>query len=157
MGVVQLNVWIPEGLSEHLKQRSKEEGRAMNRIIAELIVEDIARRRNEFIERDLVTIIQEMIKAEFRRASTQLRCDLRADCEYLVESSLDNLYDQYDWLVDLILSSARNVRIVRRLVYVSLVKAYDSSVANEVYDEAKAQAQQEFPKRRRSRRKNRKE
>jgi len=148
----QLNVWLPEELRKHVERRAKEEECGMNQIVADLIREDIARQSNEFVERGLLTALQEMIRREVHQASAQLRFDVRTDCEQFVESSFGNLSDQYDWLGDLLLSSARNVRIVRRLMYVSLVRTYGLNAANEVYDEAKERAQQVagYKKRKRS-------
>lgn len=145
---VQLNVWIPEDLRNHVAQRAKDEKRGQKAIIADLIREDIARRNGELVTQNALVVVQEIIAAEIRQAHAQLHRDLREDREQEAETFFERLKKQFDRLAGLTVMAVRNGGITRSLTYTSLSKAYGSEFAKQVYDHAREKAHQDYcPKR----------
>lgn len=141
---VQLNVWIPEDLRNHVTQRAKDEKRGQNAIIADLIREDIARRSGEFVTQNALIVVQEIVAAEIRQAHAQLRRDLREDREQEAENFFERLKKQFDRLAGLTVMSVRNGGIARRMMYSAISKAFDPPFAKAVYDRAREKAQEEL-------------
>lgn len=140
----QLNVWIPEELRNHIERRAKEEKRGMNTIIADLIRNDIARSNKDFVERNSLAAIREIVTAEICQAHAQLRRDLRDDREHEIESFFERLKKQFDRLAGLTVMSVRNGGIARRMIYSAISKAFDPPFAKAVYDHARQKAQEEL-------------
>jgi len=148
MALTQLNVWIPEELKNYIAQRAQAENRGMNAIISELIQQDIARRDNQFVESNNLTVLREALSAEIRQAHAQLRRDLREDREHETERLQVQFRKQIDRLAGLTVNAIRNGSITRRLTYVILSKAYGTSFATRAYEDAREKAHQELlPKR----------
>lgn len=140
----QLNVWIPKDLRAYVAQRAEDEHCGMNTIVATLIREDIARRHGEFVERHSLLAIQEIVAAELRQVTAQLRRDLREDREYEADSFFERLKKQFDRLAGLSVISVRNGGIARRMIYSAISKAFDPPFAKAVYDRAREKAQEEL-------------
>ncbi len=73
----QLNVWIPEDYRDYIAKRAEEEHCGMNKIVSDLIRDDIARRKGEFAQSASLLLLQEMIQKEFHQNHIQLRQQLR--------------------------------------------------------------------------------
>src|SRR5690242_17695253 len=85
----QLNIWIPEALRNYLAQRSEQEHRGMNTIVAELIREDMARHNGELSEQSSLAVIRDIVASELQKTRAQLRLELREDRECEAESQLE--------------------------------------------------------------------
>lgn len=144
METKQLNVWVPEEYRNHVATRAEEEQCGMNKIIADLIRDDIARRNGEFTQQTSLVVLQEMISTEFYKAHAQLRQNLRADREEERESWLEYLKKQFDRIAGLAVFSTRNGGISRRLLYTLIAKAHGGQFAKEAYDHAAAKTQEEL-------------
>ena len=79
METKQLNVWIPEEYRNWVAERAEKENCGMNKIIADLIRDDIARHKEEFIQQASLVVLQEIIAREIHQTHAQLRQHLRAD------------------------------------------------------------------------------
>jgi len=144
MKTKQLNVWIPEDLRGYVATRAEKEECHMNDIITELIRDDIARRNGQLIERNILIVLQEIMVAEIRHAHIQLRLDLRGDWQREVVSFFERIQRSVDRLLRFLEMTVRSSSMTRRLIYASLAKAYGSSFARAVYDDAKEKVQEEL-------------
>jgi hypothetical protein len=140
----QLNVWIPEDLRNYVAQRAEREKSTMNKIIAELIRQDMALRNGELVEENSLVILRELVAAELRQAQAQLRHDLREDRALETEAQRDWLKKQVDRLAGLLVMAVRNSSITRRLIYAVLSKSFGIDFAQKAYENAKEKAHQEL-------------
>jgi len=144
----QLNVWIPEEYRDHIAERAEEEHCGMNKIVSDLIRDDIARRKGEFSQSASLLLLQEMIQKEFHQNHIQLRDQLRQQLrEDRAEERADlreYLKKQFDRLAGLTISSIRNGGIAYRLVYTVLAKAHGGPFAKEAYGIAEKRANEEL-------------
>ena len=144
MSEKQLNVLIPEELRNYVSQRAEREKCGMNKVIAELIRQDMAQRNGDIGERNNLAVIREIVAVEIHQAHAQLRRDLREDRAQEADSHREWLHKQMDRLAGLMIISVRNGGIARRLVYTVLSKAYGPSFAKLAYDDAREKAHQEL-------------
>ncbi|HEU5382220.1 MAG TPA: Arc family DNA-binding protein [Ktedonobacteraceae bacterium] len=132
----QLNVWIPEELRDYIAERAEEEGCGMNKIVADLIRNDIAQRKGEFTRQTSLTVLQEILVRELHQTHAQLRQHLREDRAEEREDLWETLKKQFDRVAGLTVNATRNGGIARRLLYVLLSKTHGSNFAKEAYDYA---------------------
>jgi malate synthase len=140
----QLNIWIPEDVKNYLSQRADEEKRGMNMIVTDLLRQEIARKSGEVVETQALPVIREIVAAEVRQATAQLRRDLREDRQQEEEDRRDFLRKQIDRIAALTVQAVRNASITRRLVYTVLAKSFGATYASKTYDDAKEKAYQEL-------------
>jgi hypothetical protein len=144
----QLNVWIPEEYRNYVAERAEDEQCGMNKIIADLIRDDIARRHGDLAQAATLAVFQEIIVRELGQANAQLRQQLRDDRETEREDLQVSLRKQFDRLAGLAVSSIRNGGVARRLVYTVLAKAHGGAFAKEAYEHAEKKTNEELtPKR----------
>jgi hypothetical protein len=136
METKQLNVWIPEEYRNWIADRAEKENCGMNKIVADLIREDIARHNEEFMQDASLIVLQEVLAKELRQTHAQLRQHLRADRAEEREDFWETLKKQFDRLAGLTVNATRNGGIARRLVYILLSKAHGSNFAKEANDYA---------------------
>lgn len=133
METKQLNVWIPEEYRNWVAERAEKENCGMNKIIADLIRDDIARRKGEFTQQATLTVLQEMIVRELHQTHAQLRQQLREDRAEERADLREYLKKQFDRLAGLTVWSIKNGGIAYRLVYTVLAKAHGGPFAKETY------------------------
>jgi hypothetical protein len=136
METKQLNVWIPEEYRNWIAERAEKENCGMNKIIADLIRDDIARHKEEFIQNASLLVLQEMLAKEIHQTHAQLRQRLREDRAEEREDLWETMKKQFDRLAGLTVNATRNGGIARRLVYILLSKAHGSQFAKEAHDYA---------------------
>ena len=140
METKQLNVWIPEEYRDYIAEKAEEEHCGMNRIISDLIRDDIARKKGEFAQSASLLLLQEMIQKEFHQNHIQLRQQLREQLREDRAEERDDLREylkkQFDRLAGLTVSSIKNGGIAFRLVYTVLAKAHGGPFAKEAYEHA---------------------
>lgn len=140
----QLNVWIPEELRTYVAQRAEEDDCGMNKIVADLIRQEMARRHGQLAEHSSLAVFREMVASELQKSSAQLRSDLREDREYEAQSAREWFKKQVDRLAGLTIMAVRSSSIARRLSYAVLSKSFGSDFAQKAYDNAKEKAHQEL-------------
>ena len=137
METKQLNVWIPEEYRNWVAERAEEEQCGMNKIVSDLIRDDIARRKGEFSQSASLLLLQEMIQKEFHQnhihLREQLRQQLREDRAEERADFREYLKKQFDRLAGLTVWSIKNGGIAYRLVYTVLAKAHGGPFAKETY------------------------
>jgi hypothetical protein len=136
METKQLNVWIPEEYRNWIADRAEKENCGMNKIIADLIRDDIARHKEEFIQNASLLVLQEMLAKEIHQTHAQLRQRLREDRAEEREDLWETMKKQFDRLAGLTVNATRNGGIARRLVYILLSKTHGSQFAKEAHDYA---------------------
>jgi hypothetical protein len=146
----QLNVWIPEEYRDYIAERAEEERCGMNKIVADLIRDDIARRKGEFTQNASLIILQEMLARELHQSQAQLRQQLREDREEEAQGAREYLKKQFDRLAGLAVSSIKNGGIARRLVFTVLAKAHGGSFAKEAYEYAEKRTNEELTPKKKS-------
>jgi hypothetical protein len=150
MGTKQLNVWIPEEYRNWVAERAEAENCGMNKIIADLIREDIARRKGEFTQQAALAVLQEMLVKELRQAHVQLRQQLREDRAEEREDERGYLKKQFDRLAGLTVFAIKNGGIARRLIYTVLAKAHGGPFAKEAYQHAEEKTNEELAPRKKT-------
>lgn len=142
---VRLNIWISEESKDYLEQRKDAESKpGMNVIVEELIRADMARRQGKVIEQQALPAITEIVRAEVRHATADLRRELRQDRELEHIAERDFLRKHFDRVAGLIVHSIRNSGIARRLTYSLLAKAYGAPFALQMFEDAKEKAKLEL-------------
>src|SRR4029077_15731502 len=101
MEIKQLNVWIAEEYRNWVADRAENEQCGMNKIISELIRDDIARKKGAFTQDATVAMLQEMLVKELHLAHAQLRQQLREDRAEESENRQAFLKKQVDRLAGL--------------------------------------------------------
>ncbi len=144
METKQLNVWIPEEYRDWVAARAEEEQCGMNKIIAELIRDDIARQKGAFTQNASLSVFQDMLTRELHQTHAQLRRQLREDREEEKGEVRDYLKKQFDRLAGLTVLANRSGGIARRLLYTLLAKAHGAQFAKEVYEHAEAKTNEEL-------------
>lgn len=140
----QLNVWVQDEYRDYIAERAEQENCGMNKIIADLIREDMARRQGAFTQAATLEVWQEMLIKELHQTHAQLRQQLREDRAEEREDVQGYLKKQFDRLAGLTISAIRNGGIARRLVFTTLAKAHGGQFAREAYDHAEKKANEEL-------------
>jgi uncharacterized protein YqeY len=144
----QLNIWIQEDYKDYIASRAEEEKCGMNKIVSDLIRDDIARRKGEFTQNAALAVLQEMLVKELHQTHAQLRQQLREDRAGEREDLQAYLKKQFDRLAGLTVNAIRNGGVARRLIYTVLAKAHGSPFAKEAYQHAEEKTNEELaPKR----------
>jgi gamma-glutamylcysteine synthetase len=144
-GTVQLNVWISVEARQHLDERFKEEGRHLNEQIEDLIRKDMAVHHGEIVEQQSLPVISEIIETKLRKATAQLRSDLREDMQLEMIEQIKTITRNSDnRLASLIVRAVRDAGIIRRLLYVLVAKTHGAAFATEAYENAREKAGQEL-------------
>jgi predicted HicB family RNase H-like nuclease len=144
METKQLNVWIPEEYRDYVAERAEKEKCGMNKIIADLIRDDIARRKGEFTQNAALAVLQEMLVKELHQTHAQLRQQLREDREEEREDQQGYLKKQFDRLAGLTVTSIKHGGIARRLIFTVLAKAHGGPFAREAYQHAEERTLEEL-------------
>jgi hypothetical protein len=133
----QLNVWIAEEYKDYIAERAEEEHCGMNKIVSDLIRDDIVRRKGDVAQSASLLLLQEMLRKEFHQNHIQLRDQLRQQLrEDRAEERADlreYLKKQFDRLAGLAVWSIKNGGIAYRLVYTVLAKGHGGPFAKEAY------------------------
>ncbi|QBD80456.1 hypothetical protein EPA93_32585 [Ktedonosporobacter rubrisoli] len=144
----RVDAWIPEELKQYLAERAERENRGMNGLLADLIRQEQAREQGSIIEQQSLPIIREIVSSELRQQLAGVRRQLR---EEIVSEVTDEVKDtslkHANRLAGLIVRTARDSAIARRLLYVVLAKAYGPDFALKAYEDAREKAGQELAKR----------
>lgn len=140
----QLNVWLPEEYRDYIAGRAEEERCGMNKIISDLIRDDIVRRKGEFTQNASLLVLQEMIAKELHHTHAQLRQQLREDRAEEREDLQCYLKKQFDRLAGLVVNAIRNGGVARRLVYTVLAKAHGGPFAKEAYEYAEKRTNEDL-------------
>lgn len=146
----QLNVWIPEEYRNWIAERAEQENCGMNKIIADLIRDDIARHKEEFTQNASLLVLQEMLAREIHQTHTQLRQHLRADRAEEREDSWELFKKQFDRLAGLVVNATRNGGIARRMLYILLSKTHGSNFAKEAHVYAEKKTSEDLTPKRKS-------
>lgn len=150
METKQLNVWISEEYRNWIAERAEKEQCGMNKIVADLIREDIARHNEEFTQNASLLVLQEILAKELRQTHAQLRQHLREDRAEEREDLWELFKKQFDRLAGLTVSAIRNGGIARRLLYILLSKAHGSNFAKEAHDYAEKKTNEDLAPKRKS-------
>ena len=141
----RLDVWIPAGLRDYVEQEAGREDRPMNALAGELLAHAIAHRRGEVIEQQSLPIIREIIQTELRKATAQLRTDLREDLQLEIVAEIKSLGRRSDdRLAALLVRAIRDAQISRRLVFTLLARTFGTQFATEAYDNAREKTGQDL-------------
>jgi gamma-glutamylcysteine synthetase len=144
-GTVQLNVWISVEARQYLDERFKEEGRHLNEQIEDLIRKDMAVHHGEIVEQQSLPVISEIIETKLRKATAQLRSDLREDMQLEMIEQIKTITRNSDnRLASLIVRAVRDAGIIRRLLYALVAKTHGAAFATEAYENAREKAGQEL-------------
>ena len=144
-GAVQLNVWISLEAKQHLDERFKQEGRHLNEQIEDLIRKDMAIHHGEIVEQQSLPVISEIIETKLRKATAQLRSDLREDMQLEMIEQIKTITRNSDnRLASLIVRAVRDAGIIRRLLYALMAKTHGAAFATEAYENAREKAGQEL-------------
>lgn len=135
---VQLNVWIDKKYKDQLEQWKQGENKpGMNIIIEELIEAEMARRSGKVIEQQSLPVIREIVRAEVREATAELRRELRLDRELEQTALRDYLHKGFDRIVGLTIHAIRNAGFAQRYGYSLLAKLVNPDFAQKVLEDAK--------------------
>ncbi len=141
----RLDVWIHAGLRDYVAQEAMREGRPMNALADDLLAHAIAHRQGEVIEQQSLPIIREIIQTELRKATAQLRTDLREDLQVELVAEIKAIGRRSDdRLAALLVRAIRDAQISRRLVFVLLAKTFGTQFATEAYDNAREKTGQDL-------------
>src|SRR6266496_2913146 len=144
-GAVQLNVWISVEAKGYLDERFKQEGRHLNEQIEDYIRQDMAVHHGEIVEQQSLPVISETIEAKLRKATAQLRTDLRNDMQLEMIEQIKTITRNSDnRLASLIVRAVRDAGIIRRLLYALMAKTFGPEFARDAYENAQAKAGQEL-------------
>ena len=144
-GTMQLNVWISVQAKQHLDERFKQEGRHLNEQIEDLIRKDMAIHHGEIVEQQSLPVISEIIETKLRKATAQLRSDLREDMQLEMIEQIKTITRNSDnRLASLIVRAVRDAGIIRRLLYALVAKTHGAAFATEAYESAREKAGQEL-------------
>ena len=147
-GTVQLNVWISVEAKQHLDERFKQEGRHLNEQIEDYIRQDMAVHHGEIVEQQSLPVISEVIETKLRKATAQLRTDLREDMQLEMIEQIKTITRNSDnRLASLIVRAVRDSGIIRRLLYALVAKTHGAAFATEAYESAREKAGQELASR----------
>ncbi len=147
-GTVQLNVWISVEAKAYLDERFKQEGRHLNEQIEDYIRQDMAVHHGEIVEQQSLPMISEIIETKIRKATAQLRTDLREDMQLEMIEQIKTITRNSDnRLAGLIVRAVRDSGIIRRLLYALVAKTHGTAFATEAYDDAREKAGQELASR----------
>lgn len=150
METKQLNVWIEEEYRDYIANRAKDEHCGMNKIVSDLIRDDIARRKGEFTQNATLAVLQEMMAKEIRQTHAQLRQQLREDRAEEREGEQSYLKKQFDRLAGLTVSAIRNGGVARCLLFTLLAKAHGGQFARQAYDHAEKKISEELAPRKKT-------
>ena len=147
-GTVQLNVWISVEAKQHLDERFKHEGRHLNELMEDYILQDLAVHHGEIVEHQSLPVISELIETKLRKATAQLRADLREDMQLEIIEPIKTITRNSDnRLASLIVRAVRDAGIIRRLLYALVAKTHGAAFATEAYESAREKAGQELSSR----------
>ena len=147
-GTVQLNVWISIEAKGYLDERFKQEGRHLNEQIEDYIRQDMAVHHGEIVEQQSLPVISEIIETKLRKATAQLRTDLREDMQIEIIEQIKTITRNSDnRLASLIVRAVRDAGIIRRLLYALVAKTHGADFATEAYESAREKAGQELASR----------
>lgn len=147
-GTVQLNVWISVEAKQYLDERFKQEGRHLNEQIEDYIRQDMAVHHGEIVEQQSLPVISEIIETKLRKATAQLRSDLREDMQLEIIEPIKIITRNSDnRLASLIVRAVRDAGIIRRLLYALVAKTHGAAFATEAYESAREKAGQELASR----------
>lgn len=150
METKQLNIWIDEEYRDYIAKRASDEHCGMNKIISDLIRDDIARRSGEFTQNANLAVFQEMLAKELYQTHAQLRQQLREDHAEEREDVQAYFKKQFDRLAGLTVSSIRNGGVARRLIFTLLAKAHGGPFAREAYEHAEKKTNEELAPRKKA-------
>jgi gamma-glutamylcysteine synthetase len=147
-GKLQLNIWISEDVKRYLDDRSEQEDRHRYELIEELIRKDMAVHHGESVEQHSLPVISEIIETRLRKATAQLRTDLREDMQLEIIEQIKTITRNSDnRLASLIVRVVRDSGIIRRLLYALVAKTHGAVFATEAYESAREKAGQELASR----------
>ena len=147
-GTVQLNVWISVEAKHYLDERFQREGRHLNEQIEDYIRQDMAVHHGEIVEQQSLPVISEIIETNLRKATAQLRTDLREDMQLEIIEQIKTITRNSDnRLASLIVRAVRDAGIIRRLLYALVAKTHGATFATEAYESAREKAGQELASR----------
>lgn len=147
-GRIQLNVWITREAKLHLDERYKREGCYYTEQIEEYIRQDMAVHHGEIVEQQSLPMISEIIETKLRKATAQLRSDLREDMQLEMIEQIKTITRNSDnRLASLIVRAVRDAGIIRRLLYALVAKMHGAAFATEAYESAREKAGQELASR----------
>src|SRR5260370_24522265 len=120
---VQLNVWIEKQYKDQLEQWKQDENKpGMDIIIEELIAAEIARRSGKVVEQQSLPVIREIVRAEVREATAELRRELRLDRELEQTAQRDYLRKSFDRIAALTIHTIRSSGFAHRYSFALLRK-----------------------------------
>ena len=149
MEQLQLNVWISEDVKQYLDERSGREDRHLVR--ADRRTHSAKTWRyitGRVIEQHSLPVISEIIETKLRKATAQLRTDLREDMQLEIIEQIKTITRNSDnRLASLIVRAVRDTGIIRRLLYALVAKTHGAAFATEAYESAREKAGQELASR----------
>lgn len=144
----QLNVWIDGDLKDALTERAEREGKKLKELVEHILRQDIARERGEIIEQQSLPVISEILESKLRKATAQLRNDLREDMQFEMIEQIKTITRNSDnRLAGLIVRTVRDAGIIRRMLYALVAKTHGTDFASEAYESAREKAGQELSSR----------
>jgi gamma-glutamylcysteine synthetase len=147
-GTVQLNVWISVDAKRYLDERYEQEGLHLNEQIEDYIRQHMAVHHGEIVEQHSLPVISEILETRLRKATAQLRSDLREDMQLEMIEQLKTITRNSDnRLASLIVRTVRDTGIIRRLLYALVAKTHGAAFATEAYESAREKAGQELASR----------
>jgi gamma-glutamylcysteine synthetase len=112
------------------------------------VMQDIAIHHGEIVEQQSLPVISELIETKLRKATAQLRADLREDMQLEIIEQIKTITRNSDnRLAGLIVRAVRDSGIIRRLLYALVAKTHGAAFATEAYESAREKAGQELASR----------
>jgi hypothetical protein len=142
---VQLNVWIDKQYKDQLEQWKTHENKpGMNVIVEELIKAEMARRSGKVIEQESLPVIREIVRAEVREATAELRRELRLDRELEQTAQRDYLRKSFDRIAGLTIHAIRNAGFAHRYGYALLAKLVSIEFAQKAQEDSRKKIEREL-------------
>jgi hypothetical protein len=142
---VQLNVWIDKHYKDQLEQWKQHESKpGMNVIIEELIKAEMARRSGKIVEQESLPVIREIVRAEVREATAELRRELRLDREIEQTAQRDYLRKSFDRIAALTIHAIRNSGFAQRFGYALLARLVSVEFAQKAHEDAKKKVERQL-------------
>jgi hypothetical protein len=137
----RLNIYLSPTLSATIRELAGNEEQRISKIAEELLEIGLSVKRGELIEQQSLPVIREIVQSELRKATAQLRMDVREDMSLEFTNEIKALTRASDnRLAALLVRIGRDASTAYRLVFTLLAEMKNPSFAKATLDYARAQA-----------------
>jgi hypothetical protein len=137
----RLNIYVNPTLSATIRELAGNEEQRISKVAEELLEIGLSVKRGEMIEQQSLPVIREIVQSELRKATAQLRMDVREDMSLEFTNEIKALTRASDnRLAALLVRIGRDVGTAYRLAFTLLAETKNPSFAKATLDYARAQA-----------------